>query len=148
MRGSVEAVTTYTVFFIQFVWDGIHICIVRHCLMECCIEYTYLRYIGQNSRNSIDTFQVSRVMEWSKVVASGKCIQYFFIQFHWFAETFPTVYHAVTYCIDFFQRLDCAIFRANQCVQDKFDTCSMFRDIFFQNLLFAIRQSQLQERTY
>ena len=147
MRCSVEAITTHTILFIQFVRDSIHVSIIRHSLMESRIEYTYLRNIRKNSRNCIHTFQVSRIVKRSQIIASCKSLQHFFVQQYRFAETFASVHHTVTYRINLIQRFDSTIFRMNQCIQDKLYSYCMFRNIFFQYFLFAVRQSQFQERS-
>jgi len=145
MRSSVEAITTYTILFIQFVRNSIHISIIRHCLMESRIKYTYLRNVRKNSRNSIHPFQVSRIVKWSQVITSSESFQNFFIQQYRFAETLSPVYHTVTYSINLIQRFDSTIFGVGQCIQDKLYSYCMFRNIFFQNFLLTIRQSQFQE---
>ena len=128
---SVETITAYCILFIQFIRNSIHICIVRHSLMERCIKYTYLRNIRKNSGNSIHTFQVGRIVKRSQVIASGKSFQYFFVQQYRLTETFASVHHTMTYRIDFFQRFDCPIFRINQCIQNKLYSYCMFRNILF-----------------
>ena len=143
-----ETITTDAIFFIQFVRNGIQVCIIRHCLVESSIKYTYLRNIRQNSRNRVYTFQIGRIMKRSQIIASSKRIQHFLRQQYRFTELLTTMYHAVTNCIDFIQRFDCTIFRTNQCIQDELYTYSMLRYIFFQNFFFTIRQSQLQERAF
>ena len=148
MRSSVEAITTYTILFIQFVRNSIHVSIIRHCLMESRIEYTYLRNVRKNSRNCIYPFQVSRIVQRSQIIASCKGFQYLLVQQYRFAETLASVYHTVTYGIDFIQRFDSAIFGVNQRIQDKLNSYCMFRNIFFQDFLFTIRQSQFQERSF
>ena len=145
MRSSVEAITTYTILFIQFVRNSIHVSIIRHCLMESRIEYTYLRNVRKNSRNCIYPFQVSRIVKRSQVIASSESFQHFLVQQYRFAETLASVYHTVTYCINLIQRFNSAVFRINQRVQDKLYSYCMFRNIFLQYFLFTIRQSKFQE---
>lgn len=125
-----ETITTDAIFFIQFVRNGIQVCIIRHCLVESSIKYTYLRNIRQNSRNRVYTFQIGRIMKRSQIIASSKRIQHFLRQQYRFTELLTTMYHAVTNCIDFIQRFDCTIFRTNQCIQDELYTYSMLRYIF------------------
>ena len=145
MRCSVEAITTHTILFIQFIRNSIHVGIIRHGLMKSRIKYTYLRNVRKNSRNCIHTFQVSRIVQRSQIIASCKGFQYLLIQQYRFAETLASVYHTVTYCIDLIQRFNSAVFRINQRVQDKLYSYCMFRNIFLQYFLFTIRQSKFQE---
>ena len=80
--------------------------------MERCIEYTDLRYIRQYGRDGVYAFQVSGIVKRSQVVASRESIQDFLCQQHRFAELLTTMHHTMTYCVDFIQRFDSAIFRA------------------------------------
>ena len=68
-----EAISSYFVLFIVFVWKTIKECFLWHCLMECCIKYTYHRYVWHQFFTCIDTDQVCRVVKWCKVIALFDC---------------------------------------------------------------------------
>ena len=116
--------------------------------MESGIKHTNLRNIGQNGGNSVYTLQVGRIVKRSQIIAGSKGVQHLLSQQNGFAELLAAVYHTVTYRIDFVQRLDCAVFGADQCIEDELHTHSMLRYVFFQNFLPAIRQGQFQERAF
>ena len=103
VRGAVETIATNLVLLVIFVWQCIEISVIRHGLMESCIEHTYLWNIWQNSLYSSYTFQIGRIMQWSKVVASLKCFQNFRCQESRFRELLAAMHHAMSYCIDFIQ---------------------------------------------
>ena len=145
VRSSVETITAHTILLVQFVRDSIQICMLRHSLVECSIEYTDLRNIRQNSCNGVNSFQVSRIVERCQIIAGSKSLKHFLSQQYWFTEAFTSVHHTMTYGIDFFEWLDSTIFGTYQCIQDEFHTYGMFGDILLQNFLFTIRQSQFQE---
>ena len=42
---TVEAVLSYVELFIALVGETEHISLFGHCLVECCIEYNYLRTV-------------------------------------------------------------------------------------------------------
>ena len=69
VAGSVEAVTSYSVLFIIFIWKSIQICFLRHGLMECCIKYAYHRYVRHQFLTCIDTDQVCRIVKRRQIVA-------------------------------------------------------------------------------
>ena len=98
-----ETITTYAILCIEFVRNGIHVSIVRHSLVESCIEYTYLRYIRKDSSYRVDTLQVSRVVKRSEVATCDECIEHFLVNQYGLGELFTTMYHTVTYGIDFVQ---------------------------------------------
>ena len=116
--------------------------------MESGIKHTDLRNIRQNGGNRIYTLQVGGIVKRSQIIASGKRVQHFLSQQYGFAEFLTSVYHTVTYRIDFVQRLDGAVFGADQCIQDELYTYGVFRYVFFQNLFLAIRQGQFQEGAF
>ena len=43
VRSAVETILPYCILLIEFGRDRITICLCRHCLMECSIEYSYHR---------------------------------------------------------------------------------------------------------
>ena len=141
-----ETITTYTIFFIQSIRNSIQICIIRHSLMESGIKHTNLRNIRQNGRDCIYTFQVSRIVKRSQVIAGNKSVQHFPSQQYRLAELLTSMHHTVPHGVDLIQRFDRTIFRAYQCIQNKLYTYSMFGDIFFQNLLSAADLDGLEER--
>ena len=69
-----EAITTNAIFFVILIRESIHICVIRHCLVECCVEHTYLWHVRQNFSDSSHTFEVSRIVKWSE---GGACLHLF-----------------------------------------------------------------------
>lgn len=102
--------------------------------MESGIKHTDLRNIRQDGGNRIYTLQVGGIVKRSQIITSGKRVQHFLSQQYGFAEFLTSVYHTVAYRIDFVQRLDGAVFGADQCIQDELYTYGVFRYVFFQNL--------------
>ena len=74
---AVEAVAANRIFLVQLVRKSIHVCVVRHRLVERRIEHGYLRYTRQNLLDRINTLQVSRVMQRSQFYALDDHLLYF-----------------------------------------------------------------------
>ena len=114
--------------------------------MEGGVEDTNLRHVGQDGFDGMNAFQVGGVVQRGQVVAGGEGVEHFLGQQYRLAELFAAVHHAVAYGIDFVERLDGSVLGAGQRVEDELYAYGVFGDVFLQNLLFAVGQSQLQER--
>ena len=145
MTCSVETITTDTIFLIQLIRQTIHISLSRHRLMESRIEYTHLRNTRNQRFHSGNTFQVSRIMQRSQVRTFNNFIQYFFCQQNTGSELLTTMYHTMTYRINFLIILDATIRIICQYTQDKLNTSLMFWNILFQDHLLTILICQFQE---
>ena len=103
MARSVEAVAAYAVFLVKFVRQRIHISVLRHCLVESRIEYSDLRYIGENLFYGIDTFEVGRVVKRCNIYAFDDFLFYRFVDEYRLVEFFSAVYDTMAYGIDFLE---------------------------------------------
>ena len=115
--------------------------------MESSVEHTHLTDSRDQCAHSTDTFQVWRIMKRCQINTLNHLTDHFRSNFHTTAECFTTVYHTMTYSIDFVKRLDTAVFIVSQHTQDELDSCIVFRHFFFKNHFLAIRLSEFQERT-
>lgn len=100
---SVEAVTAYAVFLVKFVRQRVHVGVLRHCLVESRIEYSDLRYIGEDLFYGIDTFEVSRIVKRCNIDAFDDFLFYGFVDKYRLVEFLSAVYDAMTYGVDFFE---------------------------------------------
>ena len=123
-----ETVTTYTVLLIELVWESVHVSVVRHCLVECCIEYTYLWNLRSNLLNGVHALEVCRVVEWCKVVASLEYLKNLVCEQCRGAELLTTMYHAVAYSVNLVDRTDGAELLACEYVEDEAYTDSVLWD--------------------
>ena len=146
MGCAVETITADTVFLIQLVRNGIHVRIIGHGLVESRIEYTHLRDAGQQLADSLDTFQVSRVVQRSQVGIGFPLLEHLVRQQHTFRK-FPTMHNAVAYGIKFVQRRQCSNFRIDQYFKYQLDTLVVRRNGRFDHLG-PISQLHFQESSF
>ena len=142
-----ETIATNAVVLVHIVRDSIHECLLRHCLMECCIEYAYLWNLWEKSSNSIYTLEVCRIVKRSKVVASLECLDNLWSEDNRLCELLTTMHHTMTYCIQFVERLESTINRICKNLEDKFHTYCVLRNLLLNNLLAAILRIKLDECT-
>ena len=60
---TMEAVTADAVLLIIFFWNSIQICLWWHCLMECRIKYSNIRYPRHDLLACTDNKNIGRVMQ-------------------------------------------------------------------------------------
>ena len=106
MRSSVEAVFTDCVFLIVLFRNTVHICFRRHGLMECGIKYCYVRNARHQFHAGIDSHQVCRIVQRTKVSALLDNFDYFVIDDNRVCDLHSAVQNAVSDGIYFFQALD------------------------------------------
>ena len=75
----------------------------RHCLVESCIKYGYLRNIRQKLLYGIDTLQVGRIVKRAEVTTFFNGTDYIIVDKYRSAEFSSSVKYAVSYCIDFIE---------------------------------------------
>ena len=112
-----ETVAAHAVFLVCFVWERIHIGVVRHCLVECSVEYAYLRHFRQNLADSFHAGYVYRIVERSEVVAFLYFCNHLIGDKHALVEFFASVYKTVAYGVDFIEMLDATVFLACKVVK-------------------------------
>ena len=95
-----ESVTANAILLIQLVGNCIQICVIGHGLMECGIEYAYLRNLGQELAYGVHTLKVCGVVQGRQVVAGCECLQYLRSQNNALVELLSSVHHAVSDCVD------------------------------------------------
>ena len=139
MAGSVETITAHTVLRIEFVRQRIHISIVRHRLMERCIEHTHLWNVGQQRAHGIHTLDVSRVMEGSQIVTSSKGFHHLGSEQHRLVELLTTMHHAVTYSVQLVKALQYSIFTLCQDLKNPLHTFRMLLHRLFHLMLLPVQ---------
>ena len=96
MGCSVEAVSSYFVLLIVLVRKTVKISLLRHCLMESGIEYSYHRYVRHKLLASADTDQVCRVVKRCKIVALFDCLHSLICDHCGRSKLLTAVYDTVT----------------------------------------------------
>ena len=129
-----ETISSYFVVLVIFDRKTIEICFCRHCLMESCIEYCYLRYTRHKLGAYTDTDQVCRVMKWCKVIAFFYCCDYFICDHYRFGKFLTTMYNTMSNSIYFFQASDCACFIICEGIQYHLDCFFVCRHCSFCDL--------------
>ena len=107
---SVESVTANAILLVQLIRKGVHVGIVRHGLMECGIEHTYLGNVGQQGCYGIYALDVGGVMQRGQVIASCKGFHYLGGQANALVKLLTTVYHTMAYGIQLLKALQHSIF--------------------------------------
>ena len=111
---AVETVATNRIFLIQLIRKRVHVCVIRHRLMECRIEDCYLRNARKNLLNCVNTLQVSRVVQRSQLHALDDHLFYLRSDEHGLVEFLSAVDYTVTDGVDLFEVLDATDLRIHQ----------------------------------
>ena len=102
-----------------------------HGLVECRIEYSYLRNRRHQFGYCFDTRHVDRIVQRRYIVT----FLYFFDDFvcdeHAFVEFFSTVHDPMADSIDFIERLDTPIFFTGEYIQYVLDSRMVLRHTGF-----------------
>ena len=148
MTCSMETISSDAVFLIILIWDCIHSSFLWHIHTKCCIEYCYVRLARHSLLTSLNTDQVSRVMEWSKVEA----VTYDFLHILC-NQCSITVYstcmqYTMSDCCDLICALDHTMLRILQCIDYQFDSYAMIRHwLLCHKFVFSCRLVG-QDRTF
>ena len=113
--------------------------------MESGVENCHLGNTRDQRFHSVDTFQVSRVMQRSQVGTFDYFVDHILVDLHAGSELFAAVYHTMADSVDFRIFFDTAVCFVCQDAQDKFDTFLMAGNLFFQHNFLSVFVSQLQE---
>ena len=127
MAGAMEAVTTDAVFIIVLIGDCIEVCLLRHLHTESGIPYCYVRSSGHSCLACLDTHQVRRVMQRSKVEALADYALYVLVNYDRIAVNLSAVQNAVSDCRDLLGILDYTVLRIYQCLHNQLDCFGMCR---------------------
>ena len=138
-----KTIATHTVLLVQIVRDSVHISLSRHGLVEGGVEHTYLRQTWHQLLNSINTLQVSGVVQGSQIRALLESLQNLVGKNHALIEFLAAVHHTVTYSVDLLQIFDHTDFGIGKQREDKLNTLGMLGDIVHNLLLLAIGQLYL-----
>ena len=144
VRCAVKTVAANTVFFVVFIRQSIHVCIVGHCLMKSRIKNGNLRNPFHNLLASLDSCKVCGVVERPELKALFNSIFNIVRHKHRTAEFFRTVQNAVTDSVDFVHRRDNAVLGVCECFDNNLNGCCMVRHFIGQSLyVFALVRRHL-----
>ena len=113
--------------------------------MESCIKHTYLRKTWHEFLYSIDTFQVSWVVQRSKVRALLEGLQNLVGKNHTLIELLTTMHHTMTYCINLIKTLNHTNLWIGEQREDELYTLSMLRNVVHNLLFLTIGKLNLYE---
>ena len=128
MGCAVGAVTAYAVFLIILIGQAVHICVGRHCLVECGIEGDNLGDRGKGILHSPDTKKVGGVVERGEIRAELYLSKDVLIHEDRSGEEIAALHDAVTHGFDVFERLQDAGLGVCEGSQDKLHTHFVVRD--------------------
>ena len=146
MARAVETVAADSVFLVELIRKRVHVCVIRHRLVEGGVENSHLRHTRQDLLYRVNTLQVGGVVQRSQVDTLDDLFLYFRSDQHRLVEFLAAMHYAVTYGVDFFQVFDATDLRINQLLQNQLDTYGMFRHRLLEFHLLAVRQFHLEER--
>ena len=63
-----ESITACMIFFIPLIRNSVHKRCVRHSLMPCCINYRAMRYIRKNLLCGLDSHNIRRIVQRTKIL--------------------------------------------------------------------------------
>ncbi len=138
MTGPVITIFSYAVFFIQRIRDGIHIRIGRKGLVKGCIKNRYLGCARYQHFNGVYSFKISRVMKGCNFTKPFHLSLDFIGNQHTGAESFPSVYHTVTDCINFGKLADTTVSFTGDDTQNIFYPYNMVDYFTFKPDFFTI----------
>ena len=96
VRGSVDTIFTDFIFIVVFIWDRIHICFLRHRLMESCIKYGYVWFAWHQFHTCADSHKVCRIVKRSQITALFDNRNYFVIDDTGIRDLCSSVQYTVT----------------------------------------------------
>ena len=140
MRGTMEAVSSDFILFVQFIRQRIQIGHLIHRLMEGRVKHRYLRYARHCPFTRLYSDQVRRIMKRRQLAALVDRFFHIFVNEHRFAKKLTAVYHPVSYSFDFIHAVDHAVLFVYQCVDNHLDRVGVVLHRFFDdNLLLTGR---------
>ena len=113
--------------------------------MECSVEHTYLWKSWHQLLYGAYTFEVCRVVQRSEVCALLEYLEHFVCKQHALVELLSSVYHAVSYGIDFLQVFDDADFWVNEQAEDELYTLCVLWNVVHHRLLLAVGEFHFHE---
>ena len=145
MARSVETIAAHAILLVEIIRKGIHICLLRHGLMESRIEYAHLRQTRHQFRNSMNTLQVGWVVQRSQIDASLESFQHFVVEHHALVEFLAAVHHAMAHCVNLLQVFNHADFRICQQREDELHAFRMLGNVVHNLLLLTVCQFHFHE---
>ncbi len=133
-----ESVAAHSVFLVIFIRKSVHETLGGHRLVESRIEHSHLRHIRHQSRDSLDTRHIGRIVERGYIVAFADFCFHILVDQHTFAELLATMYNAVPYGIDFIESGDAARFGIRKIVKNGTYRSLVVDMAEFRNLLAAV----------
>ena len=126
-----EAVAADGVFLVQRVRDSVSVCVIGHCLMECRVENGYLRRVGHQLLDCVDTFQVGWIVQGSQFNTFVEYLNHFIGDEHARVESFAAMHHTVSHRLYFVERFDAAVFLTQHYTQYIFNAGTVLKDFAF-----------------
>jgi len=115
--------------FIPLIRNRIKKGVFRHGLMESCIKYRYVRNFWQNRFCCLNTGNVWRVVERSKMLDIFNRIKNDIINHDRASKLFPPMHHSVTYCRDIINLREHTMTRISQCFDNQSNRDLVIRTI-------------------
>ena len=125
VAGAVEAVAAQMVFLIVLGGDGVTVGLGGHGHVERGVEHGDLRLAGHDGLTGFDALQVGRIMERTQGDAVTDGLLAGLVDDAGFDKTVAAVENAVADGVDLIQRLDNAVFRVGENVQNGGDGLGM-----------------------
>ena len=146
VTGAVEAVASHPELFVQAIWNGVHISLGRHSLVESRIKHTHLRQLGHQFTHGTHALEVGRVVQRCQVDARLKRLEHLLIQHHALVELLATMHHAVSHGINLVQALEHTHHRVGEQREDELHALGMLRYVVHYLFFISSRQFHLDKR--
>ncbi len=91
-----EAIPPDFIFLIIFIWQTVHICLIRHGLVKCRVEYRSHGRIRHQFPAGIDANQVCRIVQGRKVIARFYRRKHLTVDQRRLRKFFTTVHNTVS----------------------------------------------------
>ena len=140
-----EAVAAHAVFGVVLIRKGIHICLCRHRLVKCRVEHTYLRHIGHECRNCLDSGHIGRIVKRSDIVALADFCLHIFVDEHALAELLAAMHQTVADSVDFAIAAYAAFLGVGEKIEDSLHSLLMVDQTEVEDILGAVGTLELEE---
>ena len=134
MAGSMEAVTTNAVFLIVLMRNCVQISFLRHRHTKSSIPYSYVSFARHNSLTSLNSHQVSRVVQRSKIEALTDYFLNIFVYNDGLAVFGSCMQYTMSYSCDLVSTLNNTVLSILQRIQNQTDSNFMIRHSLLYNV--------------
>ena len=128
---AMETIFTDAMLFVEVHRQAVEIRLLRHRLMNGCIEYGHIRHIRQNLPANFYTQNIRRIVEGCKFGIFSNGIKNIFIDKYGMRKFFASMHNAMADTSDFFKVTDNTVLRTYKCLSDNLqEPCDGRAEVF------------------